>query len=559
MIMKGISFSVRCPLHDDRHPSLFIKVTDDGKLIYRCYAGCPHDALRPYIDEILRERGVMSLDDVKTRHNVSKLVIEEEFGAIHTSDFNRRGISVRDAVAYGIKPARYGTYRGLAIPLSGIDGTRFGWQFCNLTQPRSPKYISVSSNRASFVGNNKPSTVIVVEGHYKAILTHCLLKRITTVDDVLVIGVTCKMSHNELRGVHVDNSNLRRCIIALDRDVSEGEQARFTAVCKEIFKVPLFYVDYESVPDEYKGIDDVLKYALEQGDSLRGNIDKLFIPEYKNWIIAADTVECTPVEWYIREYVPYKCVTVVEGKPGVGKSYLTLAMVAAATSSKSYINSDLGMIPCHGEDNSKCLIVNCEDPPSVIASRLKQIGANLDRCLIVARHIRFPSGYGIIESIVRAENVNAIVIDTLTNHLDMGMSGNDESAVRTVLSELAVLCNRYDMFALVVRHLRKASSDDDGIEAGIGSIGIAGIARSVIRVMKTDYGSRALLIKSNYGECGTAIDYDIKSLRVCQDEHVHETNGDKATDEQQTDISCVSHDSLEMNNAANSCDDVVEI
>ena len=34
-------WSARCPAHDDKHPSLTIKETDDGTLLVRCWAGCP--------------------------------------------------------------------------------------------------------------------------------------------------------------------------------------------------------------------------------------------------------------------------------------------------------------------------------------------------------------------------------------------------------------------------------------------------------------------------------------------------------------------------------------
>ena len=33
----------RCPAHDDRHPSLSIRLLEDGRILVRCFAGC--DAL----------------------------------------------------------------------------------------------------------------------------------------------------------------------------------------------------------------------------------------------------------------------------------------------------------------------------------------------------------------------------------------------------------------------------------------------------------------------------------------------------------------------------------
>jgi len=32
-----------CPAHDDKHPSLAIKLTDDGKILIKCWSGCGID------------------------------------------------------------------------------------------------------------------------------------------------------------------------------------------------------------------------------------------------------------------------------------------------------------------------------------------------------------------------------------------------------------------------------------------------------------------------------------------------------------------------------------
>ena len=34
------SWTARCPAHDDRGPSLSVKMADDGKLLMHCFAGC---------------------------------------------------------------------------------------------------------------------------------------------------------------------------------------------------------------------------------------------------------------------------------------------------------------------------------------------------------------------------------------------------------------------------------------------------------------------------------------------------------------------------------------
>ena len=36
----GSQYLLRCPVHDDRRPSLAVRERDDGALLVRCYAGC---------------------------------------------------------------------------------------------------------------------------------------------------------------------------------------------------------------------------------------------------------------------------------------------------------------------------------------------------------------------------------------------------------------------------------------------------------------------------------------------------------------------------------------
>ncbi len=37
---NGAGWTARCSAHDDRNPSLSIKVADDGRVLVHCHAGC---------------------------------------------------------------------------------------------------------------------------------------------------------------------------------------------------------------------------------------------------------------------------------------------------------------------------------------------------------------------------------------------------------------------------------------------------------------------------------------------------------------------------------------
>lgn len=46
---SGSGWTARCPAHDDRNPSLSLRITDSGRLLLHCFAGCSFDEIRPLL------------------------------------------------------------------------------------------------------------------------------------------------------------------------------------------------------------------------------------------------------------------------------------------------------------------------------------------------------------------------------------------------------------------------------------------------------------------------------------------------------------------------------
>lgn len=43
---SGDGFMVLCPAHNDKNPSLSIKMASNGKLLWKCFAGCSQEEVK---------------------------------------------------------------------------------------------------------------------------------------------------------------------------------------------------------------------------------------------------------------------------------------------------------------------------------------------------------------------------------------------------------------------------------------------------------------------------------------------------------------------------------
>jgi len=517
--------TIRCPDHDDRTPSLYLVYDDtNGRLWYRCYAGCQRsDMQRQAVLEYLQSKSIVYRSNGKRwskdmPNKAEDFAVLDEFSSVHLQDFRSRGLTLEDAVRYGIKPAIYlpKKLHGLLIPI--YDGKQVvQHQFCNLTEPRKPKYMSVGVSRPSIILNPNANHTVYVEGIYKAIVSDCLLKRLGVVANV--VGITSKTSYAEYNQLNIDDKT--HPIYALDSDLSDGEQDRHIELIAELHGVEPLDVYLAHYDVTTKGFDDLLLYYITHGITPASR--PLYISQLDDLVIAASKVEAATPRFVIDQMLPTDTLTVIEGQPGCGKSMLSLAIAGAYVANASepvYLVSAAGAIRINNHHTGcKALIVNCEDSEAVIAARLRKLAvSSLDNCLICRSHLVFPRDLELLRRLIVKNNVGMLVLDPLSNHLERGFSINDESHVRHILSAISDICKESSCTAVVVRHLRKSSGNEQhhelDLNLGLGSIGVAGIARSVIRVLRRDMHSTAILIKSNYSPIGVAFDYNIETLCV---------------------------------------------
>jgi len=57
-----------CPAHDDKHPSLAIKLADDGKILIKCWSGCGIEDICDSIGMTVSDLFPRSLEPTYERH-----------------------------------------------------------------------------------------------------------------------------------------------------------------------------------------------------------------------------------------------------------------------------------------------------------------------------------------------------------------------------------------------------------------------------------------------------------------------------------------------------------
>ena len=231
-------------------------------------------------------------------------------------------------------------------------------------------------------------------------------------------------------------------------------------------------------------------------------------------------VQPRKLEWLWQNHIPAGMTTILEGDPGLGKSTLTIDLIARVTRGwpmpgepPGTVHEPRGAVLLSTEDVLDCVIV-----PRLIAA-----GADLTRVSTVK--LRYDDGTTRGPVITRAEiaaidkaiaDVDAalVVVDPLVEHLPESSNANSDQDVRRALSLLAEIGQRTGATFIALRHLRKSGADNAMYRGG-GSIGIIGAARAgllVARDPQDPSGSRRILaaVKSNLGPSPRSLVFSVE-------------------------------------------------
>ena len=236
--------------------------------------------------------------------------------------------------------------------------------------------------------------------------------------------------------------------------------------------------------------------------------------------ICLDDVTEQQVHWLWPGYLARGMVTLLDGDPGLGKSFLTLDLAARLTRGAGMPGQEATSSAHQGP--ADILLLNAEDDPArTLRPRLTALGADLKRCHTLTeipegamtRPVSLPEDLPVLEQHLRQHQAALLVIDPLMAFLTPRMNTNHDSDVRRVLYGLKKLAEETQAAVLLVRHLNKNHAGKNPLYRGGGSIGIIGAARVawLVGYHPQDEGLRVLCrLKGNLGTHPPSLAYSIE-------------------------------------------------
>jgi putative DNA primase/helicase len=495
----GSGWTAVCPAHDDRHASLSISVGDDGRVLLHCHAGCNVENVASALGLEMRdlfpepERSGTRWERSGTRRRATSMNDKEEtfdsLGAALAALTKRYG---RYSQSWDYLDAS-GQLVGVVVRWDGKDGKTIRpvsrhpdgrWRIAAMPEKRPlyrlPKILAASEG----------DIVFVVEGEKCADTVASLDFYATT--SAGGANAADKTDWSPLRGKNV--------VVLPDND-SAGERYadEVARLCREVGVASirvLRLADYASslpvggdIADvvessdwcglplgDAAGTDDFAKWLLETAKKTEplSFSSRAGANATREAVTCFADIEPQEVAWLWRERIPLGRLTVLAGRPGVGKSFVTIDFASRVSTGMAWPDGSVN------ESAGGVLFFAAEDDPAdTIRPRLDAAGADSER-VYYCRNVDLTE----IESrIDRVPDCRLVIIDPIGSYLGRHVDAYRENEVRAVLEPLAEVACRRNIAVILVAHTRKAwaSFADDSV---LGSRAFVGLARAVWHVTK---------------------------------------------------------------------------
>lgn len=231
-----------------------------------------------------------------------------------------------------------------------------------------------------------------------------------------------------------------------------------------------------------------------------------FIDEtFKKDVQCFADIEKKTVHWLWFPYIPKGKITILQGDPGNGKTYITTNFASIVSNGGKFPFTDVNV------DIGKVILQNGEDGKNdTLKPRLEKAGANCKNIFIINEDEELFSLVQLdrLEASLKEYCPSMMIIDPIQRYIGE-IDMNSANQVRMALAPIGNLAEKYNVAIILVMHMNKGQVK--ALYKTLGSIDMVGIARSMLTVGKTiDTNERVLCqTKNNLGPFGKSIIFEI--------------------------------------------------
>lgn len=228
--------------------------------------------------------------------------------------------------------------------------------------------------------------------------------------------------------------------------------------------------------------------------------------ENKKYYIKYADVETKELEWLWFPYIPKGMVSIVQGDPKSGKTFMLIDIISRITRG-DYIPFSEDKF-----DMGNVVLLNSDDPIEyALKKRLELQNADVEKVFTIDENIKklYFKDLSRLEKLIEEKQPLLIVIDPIQAYMGDGDS-NSMVQVRNALSPLKRIAEKYNVSIVLVQHLKKGN-ETKAIYKGAGSIDFVGFARSMMMVIKNTENDERLFLHStsNVTKEGHCLSYKI--------------------------------------------------
>jgi hypothetical protein len=198
-------------------------------------------------------------------------------------------------------------------------------------------------------------------------------------------------------------------------------------------------------------------------------------------LVSLADIPARRTEWLFEPYIARGRLTLLDGDPGIGKSFVAIDLAARLSRG---LPLPSGQVP---ERPGTTLYFTTEDQADdTIRPRAEAAGADLSRIIVETPErfgplLRLPRDSSRLWQYIHDHRADLVVFDPLSAFLQDGISMNVDTSIRKVLTPLGYVAARSNSAMMAHRHLNKAGGAR-ALYRGIGSIGLTAAGRSELLI-----------------------------------------------------------------------------